>query len=258
MVVVVNRIEHVSAVLLFQFHVLHGINHWNLAVNLTRQFVEHVYEFLFAGESVGAIHVFMVEDKDVVAYQIIGFPDHVPAIDAVAVEFAAFTVNAIRITGACHIEQQIMVVGIPPYILYLTIMVSADLAEVDSLKRLLVLVVENHLKVVGCAAGRSSVKRHPSHVDGFCDKQFQSFHTRNSWQVGALHILAHTVNITVGLIDERNHCMIPSRTETIHRNKPLCTDGGKHEGKYCKANDSFSHILLGIFAILIANIRKSL
>ena len=168
----------------------------------------------------------MVEDKDVVAHQIIGFPNHVPAIDVVAIEFAAFSVDAIGITGTCHIEKQVVVVGIPPYVLYLAIIIYADLAEVDSLERLLVLIVENHFKVVGSVTRRSSVKGHPSDVDGFCDKQFQFFYAGNPWQVGGLHILAHTVDITVGLIDRRNHCVFPFRTKTIHGDKSLCTDIG--------------------------------
>ena len=131
-------------------------------------------------------------------------------------QLRALAVDLAGIAWARHIEQQVVGIVIPAHILHLTIMVLRNVAQINGIERLFVLIVDDYNEFIVVAACRTAIEGEPSDVDTLGDKHFEVFSFVNTRQVFVLLFLAQTIDGSIGLVLQRNHVSGPTGTIILH------------------------------------------
>ena len=144
--------------------------------------------------------VSLFEDEDIIAHQIICFPDNTLVGYAIAIKLTTFSVDHLGVARTSHIEQQVMVIGIPSHILHLTIAVIGNITQVQHMYRLQVVIIDHHHEVVFIGTRRKTVEGEPSDVDGFGDVEFKTLCLRDLRKVVTLLVHSQTIHVAGRLV----------------------------------------------------------
>ena len=115
-----------------------------------------------------------------------------------------------------HIKQQIVGIVIPAHVLHLAVVVARNLPQINSIKWLLVLIVDFHNELIVSTARRTTIEGEPSDVDTLGDELLKILGLLATRQVFVLLLLAQAVDGSVGLVFHCQHRLLPAGAVIFH------------------------------------------